>query len=60
MLGLYLALTLAEACYRSQSVGDLPGTFAAIVVGNLGVGVGTIGQVLGIMPDLRRLYRNDK
>ena len=60
MLGLYLTLTFGEACRRSQSVGDLPGTFAAIVVGNLGVGVGTIGQVLGIMPDLRRLYRNDK
>ena len=56
--GLYGALIAVETVRRAERPGDLPGLALALVIGNLGPGVGAVLGPLGLLPDQRRLYRN--
>jgi GT2 family glycosyltransferase len=47
-----------EAIRHAERWSDVPGTFVALLIGNLGLGAGTVAEPLGLLPDLRELYRN--
>jgi hypothetical protein len=59
MLGLYLLLIGIEAVRKAEKPGDIFGVAAALVVGNIGPGVGSILGPLGILPELKSIYRNE-
>lgn len=59
VLVVYGAVVGLEALRQTDSLRRLPGTFLALVIGNLAPGVGTILKSLNLLPDLRRIYRND-
>lgn len=49
-----------EACRTSSKFGEAPGTALALVIGNLGPGVGLLVRSLGGSSDLSGVYRNDR
>jgi cellulose synthase/poly-beta-1,6-N-acetylglucosamine synthase-like glycosyltransferase len=55
----YLACVIVETVRHSQRPWDVPGTGLAILVGNLAPGLGTLGRVVGLLKDRRRIYQND-
>lgn len=55
----YGLVVAAEAVRVSRRPAEVPGTAAAIAVGNLAPGVGVIVGTLGGETDLRGIYRND-
>ena len=57
--GAYAAACLIESIRHSARAAEWPGTLLAIVVGNLGPGVGILLRAIHMAPDLRRIYRND-
>ncbi|PIW30704.1 MAG: hypothetical protein COW30_01650 [Rhodospirillales bacterium CG15_BIG_FIL_POST_REV_8_21_14_020_66_15] len=54
----YAVLICTETLRRAERPGDLPPLFLALVIGNLGPGVGALAGPLGLMPEHRKLYRN--
>lgn len=56
----YAALLAAEAVRLTDDRRDAPGTAAALAIGNLAPGVGFVAKALGLSPDLRGVYRNDR
>jgi len=58
--GLYLLLTVAEACRYSAGMRDVPLVSALIVAGNILPGVGFVLKSLGMLPSLQSFYRNDE
>ena len=56
--GLYGLLIAGETFRRAERPRDLPGLALALVIGNLGPGIGAVLGPLGLLPDQRRLYRN--
>jgi len=59
VLAAYALLVIVEACRHSDAVADVPGILVALLVGNLAPGIGTIAQTLRVMPNRRKIYRND-
>jgi len=57
---LYLAVLSIEAFRHAPRVTDVPGAFAAMVVATLVPGIGALAQLIGVMPALRKIYRNDR
>jgi GT2 family glycosyltransferase len=58
--GLYLAVLVAEAARHSHRLVDIPGALAAMLVATLVPGMGALARVVGVMPDLKKIYRNDR
>jgi hypothetical protein len=56
--GVYLATVAAEGMRHAGSAAEMPATMAAILVGNLGPGLGSWLGPLGLLPDARKIYRN--
>lgn len=56
---LYGVVVLIESGRNAASILDIPGVALAILIGNLGPGIGSIAQPLRMMPDVRKIYRND-
>lgn len=56
----YGVVVAIETLRLSRRVSDVPGVAAALCVGSLGPGVGVIGRVLRLLPEMRRFYRNDR
>jgi len=54
----YCTGIIAETIRHSEKASDIPGTATALLVGNLVPGIGTITKALGILPDLRNIYKN--
>ena len=59
IIAIYAIAVVTEAFRQSESLRFFPGTLLAIVIGNLLPGVGTIANFLNLLPDLRKIYRND-
>ncbi len=59
VLFIYINLVFFESIRQVDSIRDIPGVLLAILIGNLLPGVGTIATSLRLLPDLRKLYRND-
>lgn len=60
VVGAYAVLVLAEAVRHAASPSEVPGVAWALAVGNLAPGAGVVGKALGLVPDLRGVYRNDR
>ena len=58
VLAFYFLVLWLEAMRLSPSIADTWGTFWALLVGNLIPGVGTLGRLVGVMPDLSKIYKN--
>lgn len=54
----YLTLVAVEAFRHAGSIAEVPGTLVAIVIGNLGPGLGSLLGPLRLLPDARKIYRN--
>jgi len=42
----------------SKTIQDVPGTFLALMIGNITPGIGTFASMFGVLPDLKKIYRN--
>lgn len=58
--GAYSAVVLGEAARLSPTVRSVPRVALMLAVGNLAPGVGLILRALGLSPELRGRYRNDR
>ena len=58
LTALYGLLIAVEALRGARRAGDLPGLALTLVIGNLGPGIGAMAEVLRLMPNHKRLYRN--
>lgn len=57
-LMLYLSIVLAETKRWSQSLKEMPLTFFAILIGNIGPGLGTLLALAGKKIDFAKFYKN--
>jgi len=57
---LYLVVLVTEAARHSRRLGDIPGALAAMLVATLVPGIGALARVVGVVPDLKKIYRNDR
>ncbi len=60
VLAFYLAVSAIEAFRHSAHLTDVPGAFAAIIVATLAPGIGATAKIVGLLPEFRRIYRNDR
>lgn len=60
VLAVYFTLVAIEAVRHAGSASDILGTLLAIVIGNLGPGLGSLLGPLRLLPDTRKIYRNAK
>lgn len=56
----YASVVGWEACRTSRTPQEIPGTVLALVIGNLGPGLGLIVRFFGGSTDLSGIYRNDR
>ena len=59
ILSLYSIGIVVESFRHSAKSSDIPGTMAALAIGNIAPGLGTIAKVLGILPNLKSIYKNN-
>ena len=59
VVAVYLTAVMIETARQGETSRDWPGTFLTLIIGNLAPGLGTIGKALGLLPDLRKIYRID-
>lgn len=60
VLAAYVGAIGFEAIRLADRRSDTPGTALALVIGNLGPGYGALLEALGLVGDLRGVYRNDR
>jgi GT2 family glycosyltransferase len=56
----YLAVLVIEAFRHSRGVIDVPGALAAMLVATLVPGLGALARPIGLVPEMQKIYRNDR
>jgi GT2 family glycosyltransferase len=57
---LYLSVLIFETLRHSARLADAPGALAAMLVATLVPGLGSLAWPLGLVPDMQKIYRNDR
>jgi GT2 family glycosyltransferase len=59
-LAFYGGVLIFEVCRHGSGLADRAGGFFAMMVATLCPGIGAIATVFGLLPDFRKIYRNDQ